>query len=91
MDKADEFEKLRETLQKEKSWPLVYMFKFIVLANNNSKEMVELKFSDEAVISHKSSSNGKYYSITIKEVMLNANSIVNKYKEMRGIEGLISL
>lgn len=91
MDNNDEFEKLRDTLNKEKSWPLVYMFKFIVLAKSNSKDLVESKFSDEAVISHKASSNGKYISITIKEVMLDADSIINKYKEMKGIEGLISL
>lgn len=87
----DEYEKLRETLQKEKNWPLVYMFKFIVRANNNAKGLVESKFSDEALISHKTSSNGKYYSITIKEVMLDENAIVEKYKEMKGIDGLMSL
>ena len=38
----------------------------------------------------KESTNGKYMSITIKEVMLDADSIINKYKEMDGIEGLMS-
>lgn len=88
-DKA--FEKLREQLNKEKSWPLIYMFKFIIPADNRKIALVESKFSDEAVITQKESTTGKYISITVKEVMLDANAIVDKYKEMQGIEGLMAL
>ena len=52
---------------------------------------MESKFSDESVITKKESANGKYLSITIKEVMLDADSIINKYLEMQEIDGLISL
>ncbi|MES2592339.1 MAG: DUF493 family protein [Bacteroidota bacterium] len=90
MDTNEQFEKLRELLEKESSWPMVYMFKFIVPADNQKIALVEAKFSDEAIILHKESTNGKYFSITIKEVMLSAESIINKYKEMQGIEGLMS-
>jgi hypothetical protein len=91
MNKDEQFEKLREQLNKEKSWPLVYMFKFIIPADNRKIALVEAKFSDEATITQKESSNGKYISITVKEVMLDADSIISKYKEMEGIEGLMSL
>jgi len=91
MNKDEQFDKLRELLNKENNWPLVYMFKFIIPADNQKIAMVESKFSDEAVISHKESSNGKYFSITVKEVMLNADSIVSKYQEMGVIQGLIAL
>ena len=67
------------------------MFKFIIPAENRKTAMVESKFSDEAVITQKESSTGKYISITVKEVMLTADSIVDKYMEMEGIEGLIAL
>jgi putative lipoic acid-binding regulatory protein len=66
------------------------MFKFIIPADNRKIALVEAKFSDEAIITQKESSNGKYISITIKEVMLDADSIISKYKEMEGIEGLMS-
>ena len=46
------------------------MFKFIIPASNKSIALIESKFSDEAVISEKQSANGKYISITVKEVML---------------------
>jgi hypothetical protein len=91
MNKDEQFEKLREQLNKEKSWPLIYMFKFIIPTDNRKIALVEAKFSDEAVITQKESSNGKYISITVKEVMLNADSIISKYKEMEGIEGLMAL
>jgi uncharacterized protein len=85
------FDKLREQLNLHDSWPMVYMFKFIVPADNRKIALVESKFSDEAVITQSQSSNGKYISITIKEVMLNAEAIIDKYKEMSGIEGLMAL
>ncbi|MES2141221.1 MAG: DUF493 family protein [Bacteroidota bacterium] len=91
MNRDEQFEKLRELLNKENNWPMVYMFKFIVPADNKKIALVEAKFSDEAVILHKESTTGKYFSITVKEVMLNADSIISKYKEMEGIEGLIAL
>jgi len=91
MENNQEFEKLRELLNKENNWPRVYMFKFIIPADNHKIALVESKFSDEAIITHKISSSGKYFSITVKEAMLDANSIIEKYKEMKGIEGLIAL
>ncbi len=91
MDIDERFDKLRGLLNKENNWPMVYMFKFIIPADNKKIALVEAKFSDEAVISHKESASGKYFSITVKEVMLNADSIINKYKEMTGIEGLMAL
>ncbi len=90
MNRDEQFEKLRETLNKESNWPLLYMFKFIIPAENRQIALVESKFSDEAVITEKQSFNGKYISITVKEVMLDADSIVEKYKEMDGIEGLMA-
>ena len=87
----EQFDKFREQLNKEKDWPIIYMFKFIIPADNRKIALVESKFSDEATITQKESSNGKYISITIKEVMLSAESIISKYKEMDGIEGLMAI
>jgi hypothetical protein len=87
----DKFNKLREQLRLNDNWPTIYMFKFIVPADNRKIALVESKFSDEAIITQNQSSNGKYISITVKEVMLNAESIIDKYKEMQGIEGLMAL
>lgn len=91
MDTNEQYDKLRDLLNKSESWPQVYMFKFIVPADNHKIAIIESKFSDEAIINHKESSTGKYFSITVKEVMLSADAIIDKYKEMKDVEGVITL
>ena len=91
MNSDEQFEKLKEVLNKHTNWPTIYMFKFIIPADNKKIALVESKFSESAIISQHESSTGKYISITVKDVMLNADMIIDKYKEMKGIEGLISL
>lgn len=87
----DQYNKLRELLNQGASWPMVYMFKFIIPADNHKIALIESKFSDEAVIAHKESSNGKYFSITVKEVMLDSEAIIAKYKDVSSIEGVMIL
>ena len=91
MTSDEQFEKLKEVLNKHTLWPTVYMFKFIIPADNHKIALVESKFSETAIISQHESSGGKYISITVKDVMLNADMVIEKYKEMKGIQGLISL
>ena len=91
MNTDEQFEKLKDTLNKLTEWPTVYMFKFIIPAENKKIALVESKFSESAIISQHESSGGKYISITIKEVMLSADAVIDKYKEMKGIGGLIAL
>ena len=79
--------KLNETTE----WPSVYMFKFIIPADNKKIALVEAMFGSEAQILTKASSGGKYISITIKVVMLNAIEIIDKYRNAAKIEGLIAL
>jgi len=90
MNKEEQFENLREGLNKETSWPLIYMFKFIIPADNQKIALVESKFTDEDVIIQKESAKGNYISITVKSVMLDADSIIEKYKEMAAIEGVMA-
>ncbi len=79
--------KLNETTE----WPSVYMFKFIIPAENRKIALVESLFEEEAQIFTKESSGGKYISITIKIVMLNALEVIEKYRSAASIDGLIAL
>ena len=90
MEAKDPYENLKKELNKIGNWPQVYMFKFIVRADNKSIALIESKFTDESIKTRQESANGKYISITGKEVMLSADSIIDKYKEMEGIEGLMA-
>lgn len=91
MNLDDQYKNLLEKLQQEKNWPQVYMFKFIITADSKKLAQVEAKFSDEATVHQKESSGGKYISITVKEVMLNPEAVIDKYKELGQIEGVMAL
>ena len=81
MNKDEQYNKLRELLNKENNWPSVYMFKFIIPADNQKIALVESKFSDEAIILHKESTNGKFFSITIKDLCLMPNPLYPNTKK----------
>ncbi len=84
---ADPYQGLRERLQKM-DWPEVFMFKFIV-----TPEKVEevKKIFGPAEIKTRKSRNGNYVSVTGKEMILDSETVIDRYKEAAKIEGLIAL
>ncbi|NVK04746.1 MAG: DUF493 family protein [Flavobacteriia bacterium] len=94
MDKNLEakYEKLREQLQELESWPSVYMFKFIVPADNQKVAQVEALFdTEESEVTMRTSKNGNFVAVTAKELMVNPEAVIARYKDAEGIEGLMSL
>lgn len=68
------------------------MFKFILKSDLTKIAQIEAMFNSQtAEILRKESSKGAYISITIKEVMLNAEEVINIYKKAALIDGVISL
>jgi hypothetical protein len=67
------------------------MFKFIIPSDNKKSALIQSRFSPESILTTKESANGKYTSITIKEAMLSADDIIDRYKQLEGIEGIIAL
>jgi uncharacterized protein len=87
-----EIERIKKLLDQYHNWPDLYMFKFVVPSDNQKIAQVEALFNAEtAEIRLKPSSKGNYTAITIKEVMLSAQSILDIYSKAREIEGLIAL
>lgn len=84
------FDELRKKLDNE-SWPAIYMFKFIVPSDNHKIALIESFFEDDAEIKMQASTNGKYTSITIRQVMLDPSAIIEIYVKAAAIEGIISL
>jgi len=87
----ERFEKIIESLNEVHDWPNVYIYKFIFEDKPNNKEALLNIFSEEIEISTNYSRNGKYISITIKEVMLKSEDVLHRYKEAAKIEGIIAL
>jgi len=94
MDKKTEefYTRLKEELSNTSIWPSEYLYKFIVPSENDKIKQVEDAFNEMgAVISTHQSKTGKYTSISINVTMKNPDSVIEKYKEVATIEGIISL
>ncbi|HLG02407.1 MAG TPA: DUF493 family protein [Bacteroidia bacterium] len=73
------------------SWPMIYMFKFIVPSDNQKIALVESLFDDGAEVKHQPSEHGKYISITARQVMLSPDNVIEIYRKASYVEGIISL
>ncbi len=92
MNKDDPFAGLLEKLKAPTDWPKVYMFKFICPADNQSIAKVQELFNaKEAQVSMRSSKKGNYVAFTAKEMMMNPEAVIARYKKAAEIEGIISL
>lgn len=72
-------------------WPTVYLFKFI--APNDSKKIAKVTalFDDGTDLHYNQSKTGKYVSISVKEMMMSSESVVEKYEEAAKIKGVMIL
>ena len=69
-------------------WPSLYMFKFIV----PQQRVSEVKnLFPKHVSTEKQSENGKYTSLTFNMMMPSSDAVVEVYKKVWHIEGIISL
>lgn len=91
--KTEEFyQRLKNELEKSTTWPDSYLFKFIVPADSSKVARIEKAFDGlNADIQTRDSSTKKFTSVSIRVVMDSAQSIIDKYKEMSTIEGIVSL
>jgi len=93
VSKEDEFySNLKQKLNDQTAWPSLYLFKFIIISNEDKVEALTKVFEKEKNdISLKPSSAGKYVSFSVKTMMLSADAVIAKYKEVGKIEGVIAL
>lgn len=90
--RKEKYQKLLVQLTEGFDWPSVYMFKFIVPADNTKIAQVESLFdAHQAEISIRSSKKGNFVSITAKELMISPEKVIERYLEAEEIQGLISL
>lgn len=87
----EELEKFRQKLVETTTFPTVYMFKVIVPGDNRTIALVENLFEPEADIKTKESDKGKYISITVKQVIIEVEEILEIYKKASLIKGVMML
>jgi len=87
----NKFQSLKEKLNLNKKWPLVYMFKFIVPAEIEKIAMVEALFDENATIYRNESKTGKFISITARQEMYSSDQIISIYQKAHTIEQIVAL
>lgn len=92
-EKAEAFyDRLKNELANSTLWPSIYLYKFIVPSKKEKILQIEKIFDNTgAVIETKQSSNGKYTSLSITVNLKNPDAVIDKYKEVGKVEGVISL
>ncbi len=89
---SDFYEKLKKSLIETTEFPTKYMYKFIIPSEDHKFKQIENIFDNlGAVINSKPSKTGKYISLTILVNMKSPDDIIEKYKEVSKVEGVISL
>lgn len=91
--KSKEFyKKLKIQLQDTSSWPSKYLYKFIVPTDDQRIKQIQDIFDNMgAVIESKQSKKGTYTSISVTVNLANPDAVIEKYKEVGKVEGVISL
>ena len=92
-DKAEAFyNRLKTELLKNTKWPADYLYKFIVPTDPERINQIQHIFDNTgAVIESKQSRKGKYTSLSITVHLKNPDEVIEKYKEVGKVEGVISL
>lgn len=93
MSKQDEFyQKLKESLEASTEFPTIYLYKFIVPTSKNQLNEVKSVFEMiGATIQTKNSKTNKYVSISISVKMKSSTAVIEKYKQVSHVEGIVSL
>lgn len=92
-EKTKEFyDRLREQLENDTSWPTDYLFKFIVPASLEKIAEIEAVFDNmNADMQTRDSSKGTYTSISVKVNLDSPDAVIEKYLQVSKVEGVISL
>jgi len=88
----DFYNRLREQLEADTTWPSEYLYKFIIPSNLEKIAEIEGIFNGTgAKISTRDSSKGNYTSLSIKVTMDSPDAVIEKYLQVSEVEGVISL
>lgn len=91
--KSDEFyARLKEQLADTSKWPSDYLYKFIVPTDDAKIAEINKIFDNTvAVIVSKKSKKGTYTSVSVTVNLKNPDAVIEKYKAVGEIDGVISL
>lgn len=91
MDTQEKYEKLRELLQKNKKWPLKYMFKFVIPNKDENVDKVKAMMPANSKVTFKHTASLKHVSLTCVTYMKSVDDIISLTHRVENVPGVISL
>lgn len=87
------WEQLKNKIEVSQNFPSEYMFKFILFSNNQKIAQIEALFNNipDCEIFIRESSRGRYVSITVKQMVQSVEYIIEIYKKVSKIQGVMML
>jgi putative lipoic acid-binding regulatory protein len=83
-----DFNKFKTLLDEQITWPDYYSFKFVTKTEQKTK-VIDLLTDHK--ISEKPSKNGTYTSITSRKLLQSSDEVIEVYKLVSTVEGVITL
>ncbi|GGE98366.1 DUF493 domain-containing protein [Chishuiella changwenlii] len=91
-NEQDFYAKFKERLDDVEKFPTDYLFKFIYPSSEETMKHIKSIFEGtNATYDYKASANRKYTSISVKLYIIDADTVINYYKEVSKIDGVIML
>ena len=91
-DPEEFYKRLRQQLAESTTWPSDYLYKFIIESDPGKIAQIHKIFDNTgAVIESKQSKKGKYTSVSITVNLKSPDEVIEKYKAVGKVEGVISL
>lgn len=87
-----DFSKLKDLLDNNHLWPSSYTFKFIIPQNSEQHLRSILKLDVEIMTyEFRPSSKGNYLSLTFSHVFASSDGVIEIYKRVSMVKGIISI
>lgn len=83
-----DFSALRERLEQQGSWPAVYTFKFVVPVASRA---LAIELLGDPQPGERPSRNGRYVGLTSRRTMSDPDAVVDVYRALAAVPGIISL
>jgi putative lipoic acid-binding regulatory protein len=88
----DFYQSLKEKLDIQYEFPQDYLFKFIIENDGNKiAEIYKVFDGIHHTLGNRESKNGKYISASINAFVLNSDHVIDLYKKVGTIEGVMML
>lgn len=83
-----DFSALRDRLEQQGAWPAAYTFKFVVPAASRT---LAIELLGDPQPGERPSRNGRYVGLTSRRTMADADAVIEVYRALAAVPGIISL